>query len=428
MALVKRSASAMHSLLLLPFLLGASVDHDAIRRERINRLVPEAMRSHKIDMWLTFTRENATDPLLPTLGLDHIVARGAFVFLRTPAGEFRKVAIAASYDVEPIQRSGLYDEVISYKKEGIKPHLAALVKKADPARIAVNYSRDETIADGLTVGMRAYLDEVLGDYTRRFVSSEELVVSILGRKVPQEIAALREAVEATQRIIAGALTAEVVTPGMTTEASLNEWMVNRAEEGGYGVAFSSVVVGPSRGHSEPTDRVIRRGDVIRVDWGASHGGYSADIQRTAYVLQEGESAAPDWLEKLWRDNLAANLAAVKACRPGNAGVDVDRAGRAALTERGYEEYPHGSGHAIGLKVHDVGPKLSPDWPERYGDPVFFKIEAGQVFAIEPLIYTTPAEIGYELNIALEEDVVVEESGARYLGTPQTEIILIRAGG
>ena len=411
-------------ILLTPFLVAAAVDHDAIRRDRINKLLPEAMRTHGVDMWLTFTRENAQDPMLPTLGLDHIVARGAFAFILKPGESLRKVAIAASYDVEPIQRSGLYDEVISYKKEGIKPHLVDLVKRADPQRIALNYSRDETVADGLTVGMRDYLEEALPKHAKKFVSSERLVVSLLGRKLPAEIDALREASEATQRIIAEALTPDVVRPFVTTEKDLNDWMVKRATEQGYGVAFSSVVVGPSRGHSDPTDRVIKPGDVIRIDWGASHGGYSADIQRTAYVMRESEKTAPDWLQKLWRDTLAANRAAVEACKPGARGVDVDRAGRETLTKLGYEEYPHGTGHAIGLKVHDVGPKLSPDWPERYGQPVFFTIEADQVFAIEPLIYLIPPQLGYDFHVGLEENVIVGKEGAQLIGTPQLELILI----
>jgi len=400
------------------------VDRDVIRKYRFEKLLPEAMKTHGIDMWLTFTRENATDPLLALVGVDHIVARGAVVFLRRPEGTIRRVAIAASYDVDPFQASGLFDEVISYRKEGVKPHLADLVKKADPKVIAVNYSRDETVADGLTYGMKRYLDETLGDYSQRFVSSDKLVVSLLGRKTPEEIDALRHAAEDTQRVIAEALTPAIVKPGVTTEKTLNDWMEKRAKELGDEVAFASVVVGPSRGHSEPTDRVIERGDVIRIDWGASHGGYAADIQRTAYVLKEGETAAPAWLEKLWRATVEANRAATAACRPGNTGNDVDKAGRETLTKKGYDEYPHGTGHAIGLKVHDVGPKLGPDWPERYGEPVFFKIEPDQVFAIEPLLYIKPPELGYDFHIGLEEDVIVDASGAHYIGTPQTDIILI----
>jgi len=429
MTIIERLSAFLLSLtFLIPVTAQAAVDHEAIRRDRINKLLPEAMKTHGLEMWLTFTRENAPDPMLPTLGVEHIVARGAFVFMLKPDGSFRKVAIAASYDVEPIEKSGLYDKVISYKKEGIKGHLRTLVAEANPKTIGINYSRDETVADGLTLGMRRYLDEALGgdpDFTKRFVSAEKLVTSLLGRKLPQEIAALRQAAEDTQKIIEEALTTGVIKPGVTTENALNAWMEARAKEMGDTVAFASVVVGPSRGHSEPTDRVIERGDTIRFDWGAAHGGYAADIQRTAYVLKDGETAAPAWLKKIFDDTLAANRAATEACRPGNTGNDVDKAGRAVVTGRGYEEYPHGTGHPIGLKVHDVGPKLGPDWKERYGDPVFFKIEAGEVFAIEPLIYLVPPELGYDFHVGLEEDVVVDETGAHYIGKPQTEIILVR---
>jgi Xaa-Pro aminopeptidase len=402
----------------------ATVDHEAIRRDRINVLLPQIMKEQKIDCWLTFTRENTTDPILKVLGVEHIVARGAFIFA-VKDGKFRKIAIAASYDVDPIHKTGLYDEVIAYRSEGVKPHLKKTIDSLDPAVIAVNYSRDVTIADGLTVGLRGYLEEALGKHAKKFVSSERLVVSLLGRKLPEEIAALEKAATGTQRVIAEALTSEHVKPGVTSERDLNAWMEARARELGFEVAFTSVVVGPQRGHSEPTDRIIERGDAIRIDWGASYGGYCADIQRTAYVLKEGETAAPAWLERLWQATLAANRAAVAALKPGNTGNDVDKAGRGSLVAAGFPEYPHGTGHAIGLKVHDVGPMLGPDWKERYGAPVFFKIEAGQVFAVEPLIYITPPEIGYEFHTGLEEDLVVESGGARYIGTPQTSLILIR---
>jgi Xaa-Pro aminopeptidase len=286
-------------------------------------------------------------------------------------------------------------------------------------------SRDETIADGLTVGMRNYLEEAIGRHAKKFVSSERLVVSLLGRKLPAEIAALEKAAAGTQRILAEALTPEHVKPGVTTEIALNEWMEGRARELGFEVAFASVVVGPQRGHSTPTDRVIERGDVIRVDWGASYGGYCADIQRTAYVLKEGESGPPAWLQRLWEATLKANRAGVAALKPGATGHDVDTAARGSLVAAGYPEYPHGTGHAIGLKVHDVGPMLGPDWRERYGERVFFPIEAGQVFAVEPLIYMTVPELGYEFHTSLEEDVVIEAQGARLIGTPQTALILIR---
>jgi len=401
-----------------------SVDHESIRRDRINVLLPRILKEQGIDAWLTFTRENTPDPILAVFGIDHIVARGAFLFARKGA-PFIKTAIAASYDVDPIKKTGLFDEVIAYKSEGVKPHLRKVMDGLTPDRIAVNMSRDVTIADGLTVGLRQYLDETLGEHTKKFVSAERLVVSLLARKLPAEIAALEEAVTGTQRIIAEALTSERVKPDVTTERALADWMKARAKELGYEVPFESVVVGPARGHSDPTDRVIRRGDVIRIDWGASFGGYCGDIQRTAYVLKPGENKAPAWLEKLFAATLKANRAALAALRPGNTGLDVDTAGRGSLVADGYPEYPHGTGHAIGLKVHDVGPLLGPDWRERYGDAVRFTIEPDQVFAVEPLIYFKPPEIDYEIHTGLEEDAVVGPDGARCIGTPQTSVILIR---
>lgn len=400
------------------------IDHAAIRRERLRTLLPRLMEVQQIESWLTFTRENVPDPLLPVFGIGHIVARAAFLFTRSD-GRFRATALAASYDVDPIARTGLFDEVLPYREEGAKPHLQRLVGEAGLTRIAVNASRDVTIADGLTSGMRHYLEETLGpEIARGFVSSERLVVSLLGRKLPDEIAALTTAVLATQRICAEALTRERVVPGRTTERALADFMAARARELGCVMAFESVVVGPARGHSEPTDRVIREGDVIRLDWGASYEGYCADIQRTAWVAKAGDPRVPDWLARLFAATLKANRAALAALRPGNTGLDVDRAGRSSLLADGYAEYPHGSGHAIGLKVHDIGPLLGPDWKERYGAQVHFKIEPDQVFAVEPLLYIRPPELDYDFHVGLEEDAIVSASGARVIGTPQTEVILI----
>jgi Xaa-Pro aminopeptidase len=400
------------------------IDHAAIRRERLRTLLPRLMEVHQIESWLTFTRENVPDPLLPVFGIGHIVARAAFLFTRSD-GRFRATALAASYDVDPIARTGLFDEVLPYREEGAKPHLQRLVGEAGLTRIAVNASRDVTIADGLTSGMRHYLEETLGpEIARGFISSERLVVSLLGRKLPDEIAALETAVLATQRICAEALTRERVVPGRTTERALADFMAARARELGCVMAFESVVVGPARGHSEPTDRVIREGDAIRLDWGASYEGYCADIQRTAWVAKAGQPAVPAWLGRLFAATLKANRAALAALRPGNTGLDVDRAGRSSLVADGYAEYPHGSGHAIGLKVHDIGPLLGPDWKERYGAQVHFKIEPDQVFAVEPLLYIRPPELDYDFHVGLEEDAIVSASGARVIGTPQTEVILI----
>ena len=94
--------------------------------------------------------------------------------------------------------------------------------------------------------------------------------------------------------------------------------------------------------------------------------------------------------------------------------------------RSYKGYPHAAGHPIGFAVHDVGPLLGPDWPERYGSTVWLKLEKDQTFAVEPTLYTNYAPAGGEINVGIEEDVVVTADGVERLHPRQDELILIGA--
>jgi Xaa-Pro aminopeptidase len=385
-------------------------------------LLPQALEEHGFDLWLVFTREAARDPMGPDIAGDQVVARSGFLFARTSTG-FRKVAIVASYDVAPVEESGIYDEVIAYREEGIKPHLKRLIEEWDPARIAINTSRDIPPADGLTLGMRDYLAETLGpEYAARFASAQPVVVSFRGRRLPEEVAILREAAVYTDKIMREALSGEVIAPGRTTEKDVAAYLHRRTEEFGATVAFISVVVGEARGHGGPSGQVIGPGDLVRIDFGIRHRGYSTDIQRTAYVLRTGEEEPPTEIQRMWETSRAATDAAIAAMRPGVTGLSIDTVAREMLIDAGYEGYPHGAGHAIGFDVHDVGPILGPDWPERYGSTVHLKLEKDQTFAVEPILYAEYQ--GVEINIGLEEDVVVTADGVERLHPRQETLILI----
>jgi Xaa-Pro aminopeptidase len=414
-----RLVAFLVSLLALPT-WGADL---AVLRERLEKLLPRAMEAHEVNLWLVFTREESRDPLAEDLGGGDAVARMALLFdLRD--GRFRKTAIAASYDVTPLEESGLYDKVLSYKSEGIKPHLKGFVTDLDPARIAVNMSRDMPIADGLTSGMRAYLEEVLGEeIAARFVSSEPLVASFRGRRLPQEVEILREAARHTDTLIREALSILAITPGVTSEEDVGRFLRTRTAMIGATVPFVSVVAGPSRGHADPSSRVIERGDLVRIDFGITLKGYSTDLQRTAYVLRTGETEAPEQIQKMWKTARRAANRQIAAMKPGVSGTEIDSIARKTLEEAGFEGPPHGTGHAIGFVVHDVGPLIGPDWRERYGTTVFLKMEEGQTFAVEPILYARYEDVG-EIHIGLEEDVVITKGGAKLLHEPQTELILI----
>jgi Xaa-Pro aminopeptidase len=423
---MKRGLCLLGMLLISVAALAAAPDPKVIRQRRVDVLLPQAMAAHNVDAWLVISREYSRDPLAADLGGGGLVARGALIFARTASG-FRKIAIVASYDTTPIEESRIYDQVIAYRGEGIKPHLKKVLEELNPKRIGVNISRDVPIGDGLTVGMRNYLEETLGrEWAARLISAEPLVVSFRGRRLPEEVALLREAAAYTDKIIREALTEDVAKPGKTTENDVADYLRRRAAEFGATVPFVSVEVGPTRGHAEPTDRVIQPGDLVRIDFGITHKGYSTDVQRTAYVLRPGETAPPAEIQKMWETCRAATDAAIAAMRPGVTGNHIDTVARKVVTNAGYEGYPHAAGHPIGFDVHDVGPLLGPAWPERYGSTVFFKLEEGQSFAVEPIVYADYAPMGGEVHIGLEEDVVVTAEGAAWLHGRQKDLILLRA--
>lgn len=380
------------------------------------------LREFGLDCWITFTRESEMcgDPTLVFLAPGHVTWHSAFVV----SADGRARAVVGLYDQKGVEETGAYDKVVGYVT-GVKEPLLEVLRELDPRTVAVNYSEGSEIADGLTHGMFLTLERILGEagMAGRLVSAEPVVSALRERKSAAEIGWMKRAVRETEEIYG--LVAGYVTAGRT-ESEIAAFILAEAERRGLPTAWGrstcpAVFTGPdtAQAHYGPTGRTVAPGHILNMDFGVRVEGYCSDMQRTFYVLAPGETAAPEDVMKGFRTIVRAVEESKKAMKPGVAGREIDAVARGIVTGAGYAEFPHALGHQVGRFAHDGTALLGPAW-EKYAQKPFRKLEQGMVFTIEPRL-TVPGR-GV---VTIEDMVVVTESGAEWLGRPQTELVLVR---
>ena len=182
--------------------------------------------------------------------------------------------------------------------------------------------------------------------------------------------------------------------------------------------------GSDRGHSHATDKIIRAGDVIQIDFGIKiHNRWVSDIQRFAYVLAENETEAPEHILAYWEHAKAGNRAAFNAMKPGVKGIDVDRAQRELMKQRNSEYVMWSTGHPVGYVAHDVGPNLGGSQSSHVRPAAQKELELGMTFAFDGFFSWKREDDSFK-TISVEEMVVIKEAGAEYLIEPQEELVLI----
>jgi Xaa-Pro aminopeptidase len=381
------------------------------------------LNEKNIDMWLIFVREssNIKDPSMDIVVGTNCTWQSAFII--TKSGD--TIAILGSVDVPNMQMQETYQNIIGYVKSIHEPLIATL-QKYKPNKIAINFSRDSNIADGLTHGMYLELIDQLKDtdYVNRLISSEEIISALRGRKSPAELELMKTAIKETLRIFDDVT--NYMKPGMT-EQDIASYVKNLVDSRGLGLAWEkdycpSVFSGPDTAgaHAGPTNRVIQPGHVVNIDFGVNYKGYCSDLQRTWYILRENEDAPPAEVLRGFDTIKESIKLSAKELKPGKAGCEIDDIARKHITSNGYEEFPHALGHQIGRMAHDGGGLLSPRW-ERYGNLPFKIIEEGQVYTIEPRLPVKNYGIA-----TIEEEVVVTKDGCEFLSSPQENIFLIKS--
>jgi len=176
-------------------------------------------------------------------------------------------------------------------------------------------------------------------------------------------------------------------------------------------AFDTIVAsGPNsaRPHARSGERRLASGDLVVLDFGGVLDGYCVDLTRVAAVGPVSPEA-----EALYDAVRRAHSAALGTVRAGVPAERVDAAARQVLEKEGLgAAFVHGTGHGLGLEVHEA-PRVSRLSPP---DEV---LDAGMVCTVEPGAYV-PGLGGARL----EDDVVVTDKGAEQLTTASRDLIRV----
>jgi Xaa-Pro aminopeptidase len=230
------------------------------------------------------------------------------------------------------------------------------------------------------------------------------------RKDGDEIAALRTAAAAADRVATQLVSGEIRLVGRT-EADVSADIGRRLRAEGHDrVNFAIVGSGPNSAspHHDPGSRPIGAGEAVVCDFGGALDGYCSDITRTVFTGQP-----PPLFCDLYGVLEDAQAMAVRAAVVGTPCEDVDGVARRLITEGGYgPQFVHRTGHGIGLEEHEdpylVGGNCEPLAP-------------GHAFSVEPGIY-----LAGRFGARIEDIVVATDDGPLALNTVDHGLAVVEA--
>lgn len=394
---------------------------EILTREKIAQAVA-LLPNHGLDLWITLCRETSQlkDPALNLIYSGDAVWLSAFIIAKN--GE--NIAIVGKYDADSVRQRHAFDTVIGYDEDFRVPFLE-VIERHNPMRIGLNYSLDDVAADGLTFGLWLHLKDLLSGtpFAERLTSAAGLVGDLRGIKTPAELQRIVASIACAEEIIAEV--GENLVPGLS-ERDISKLFKNGMHKHNVKESWSAegcpaVSCGPdsSVGHSLPSpDIILQRGQIVHIDFGVIKDSYASDLQRVWYFAKPGENTAPVEVQRGFDTVRKAIIKSAEFLKAGVLGHEADQIARQIVLAAGYPEYMHALGHQVGQQAHDGGSLLAPLWP-RYGNSNREPLQVGNVFTLE-LGVPTPA--GY---IGLEEMVVIEADGCRFLSHPQEEIWVLK---
>jgi len=371
-----------------------SLRHHTVRRELASRRL-DALVLTSLPNLLYLTNFTGSSAIV-VLTADRLFFLTDFRYL-TVLGESKGTAYECP-NLEIVTVEGSYDGA-----------LAELLAREGFQRIGFE-------AAHLTVDRYRWLEATLaanGPAGAELIATERIVERARVRKDQYEIDTLREAARRLARVAA-----EVPRDVMRglTERDVALAIDRRVRLAGFArPAFDTIVAsGPNAAlpHARPGERTITEGDLVVLDFGGVYASYCVDLTRTVAVGPA--SARAREVHAAVRE---AHDQAIAVVAPGRSRFEIDAAARDTLGRHGLAEaFGHGTGHGLGIEVHE-DPRISRRRPDVDNEDEV--VASGMIFTIEPGAYL-PGWGG----VRIEDDVLVTDTGVEVLTDVTTELIEI----
>ncbi|MBI5472930.1 MAG: aminopeptidase P family protein [Ignavibacteriae bacterium] len=240
-----------------------------------------------------------------------------------------------------------------------------------------------------------------------FASTKEIVEDVMLVKDEAEIALMRKAAEISDQVFGEVV--KIIRPGISELEIAGTISYLHRKLGAERDAFEIIVASGERSafpHARATQKKIKSGELVTLDFGCVVGGYNSDITRTVAVGKASLRA-----KRMYDVVHDAQQTAIESARGGMWAKDLDAVARQRIEKRGMGKFfNHSLGHGLGLHIHER-PRVSELSKER--------LRAGSVITIEPGVYVP----GFG-GVRIEDDVLLTENGCVVLNTAPKEFLIL----
>lgn len=400
------------------------------------RLLP-MMRQHGMDMWIVVHEEFNEDPVTEFIAGPRPLAGGRDLFVFVDGKERGLLSYAITGYTEENLTRFFQTPFEPGKGDWMSAALAKLVADHSPNRIALAMRGARGAERSLTHDAFLFITGALGpDAAAKLVPAGPLIEEYLDTRLPEELEPYQRLSQLTADLVARAFSREVITPGKTTIGDVRRFLYDEVRRHGVETWFQPDLRLQREGTPNRMSRgflavaleeqVIERGDLLHVDFGLRALGLNTDYQRMAYVLREGETAAPAGLTAALQNTVALQDAVMGTARPGMSAAEVYASAMAQMKARGIEAQIYS--HPLGHHGHGLGPTIDFRSAQRSLQPDArppSPLRPGSWIAIELNTQSAVPEWGGQKVFMMEEDPAhLTDEGYRFFVARQRELILI----